>query len=48
MTIEQSIELLKTEYERAKRLDYIRNPLAYTLYQVWRVADEKGAKKNDR
>lgn len=45
MTIEQSIELLKTEYERAKRLDYIRNPLAYALYQVWKVADRKGDDK---
>lgn len=45
MTIEQSIELLKAEYEKAKRLDYIRNPLAYALYQVWRVADRKGSDK---
>ena len=41
MTIERAIELLKAEYENAKRLAYVRNPLAYALYQVWKVAEQK-------
>ncbi len=34
MTIEQAKALLDEEYERAKRLEYVINPLAYALYQV--------------
>lgn len=44
MTIEQAKKLLDEEYERAQRLEYVRNPLAYALYQVWKKADgEKGS-----
>ena len=42
MTIEKAIKMLEKEYERAKKLDFIRNPLAYALYQVWKVADTIG------
>lgn len=45
MTIERAIESLKIEYEKAKRLAYVRNPLAYALYQAWKVADRKGSDK---
>lgn len=41
MTLEKSIKLLEAEYERAKKLEYIHNPLAWALYQVWKKADEK-------
>ena len=41
MTLEKAIEKLKTEYERAKSLSYVVNPLAYALYQVWKEADKK-------
>lgn len=27
------------EYERAKRLEYVRNPLAWALYETWKVID---------
>lgn len=39
MTYEEAIKLLEAEYERAKRLDYVINPIAYALYQVWKKAD---------
>lgn len=39
MALENAIELLRAEYERAKTLEYVRNPLAYALYQVWKKAD---------
>ena len=41
MTLEQAKYHLDKEYERAKRLDYVKNPLAYALYQVWKKADSK-------
>lgn len=43
MTLKRAIKMLEEEYERAKRLDWVRNPLAYALYKVWKMADtEKG------
>lgn len=39
--IEKAIELLQKEYERAQKLAYVRNPLAYALYKVWKVADKQ-------
>lgn len=41
MTIEEAIDMLKEEYELAKKQGYIRNPLAWALYQVWRAADRR-------
>ena len=39
MTIEKAIrELIKT-YEHANALDYIIDPVAHALYQVWKEAD---------
>ena len=45
MTLDKAKELLDREYERAKGLAYVRDPLAYALYQVWKIADVKGEKK---
>lgn len=42
MTLEKAIELLKFEYEYAKRQKWIKNPLAYALFQVWKIADKQG------
>jgi hypothetical protein len=39
MTLEQAIEMLKKEYERAKNMEYVKKPLAWALFQVWRKAD---------
>jgi hypothetical protein len=41
MTLEKAIELLKTEYEKASESNYVYNPLAYALYQVWKIADSE-------
>lgn len=43
--LETAIKLLTEEYEKAKKLEHIHNPIAYALYQVWREADAKGGKK---
>ena len=48
MTLEEAVEMLETEYERAKNLEYVINPLAWALYHTWRKADrdyKKGGKK---
>jgi hypothetical protein len=39
MTLEQAIELLRKEYGRAKNMDYVKKPLAWALFQVWKKAD---------
>lgn len=39
MTLEKAIELLRREYERAKNMDYVKKPLAWALFQVWKKAD---------
>lgn len=41
MSLETAIERLEQEYERARGLSFVRNPLAYALYQVWREADRQ-------
>lgn len=47
MTLEEAKQLLDEEYERAKRLEYVRNPLAYALYQVWKKVDTDKAHQTD-
>lgn len=37
--LEKAIKMLESEYERATRLEFVRNPLAYAFYQVWRKVD---------
>lgn len=39
MTLQEAIKMLETEYERAKKLEYVYNPLAFALHRVWRNAD---------
>ena len=39
MTFEKAIVKLLTEYLWAKEQKHIRNPVAYSLYQVWKQAD---------
>lgn len=39
MTLQKAIKLLEVEYENAKKLEYVHNPLAYALYKVWKKVD---------
>lgn len=39
MRIETAEKKLREKYERAKKLKYIRDPVAWALYQVWKKAD---------
>ena len=45
MTLKRAIKLLEEEYERACRLEWVHNPLAYALYQVWKIADAERKEK---
>lgn len=46
MKLEKAIKMLNTEYERALNLEYVRNPLAWALHRVWKMADERGGERN--
>ena len=39
MRIETAEKKLREEYERAKKMEYVRDPVAWALYQVWKMAD---------
>lgn len=41
MTIEKAKALIDEEYERAKKLEYVQDPLAFALYSVWKMADKE-------
>lgn len=41
LTLEKVIKMLEEEYERAKKLEFVRDPLAYALYHAWKKVDER-------
>lgn len=38
--LDKAIKYLREQYERAQRIEAIRNPLAWALYMTWRHVDE--------
>jgi hypothetical protein len=40
MTLGKAVKQVKEEYERAKKLEFVHNPLAWALYRVWKEADK--------
>ena len=42
MTLAKAIKILEKEYEKAKKLEWVHNPIAYALYKTWRQADAGG------
>ena len=44
MTLDDVIEMLKKEYERAKGLEYVFDPLAFALYSTWKKVDKRRKK----
>lgn len=44
MDIEEVIELLRQEYEKAKQKPWVQYPMAYALYQIWKQVDIKSRK----
>lgn len=45
MTLKKAEKRLEEEYEKAKKLEWAHNPIAYALYQVWKEADRSGGRK---
>lgn len=43
MKLEKAIEVLKEKYEQVKENPQINDPVAWSLYRTWRIAD--GEKK---
>lgn len=41
MTLEKAKKMLEEEYARAKKSPFVQNPIAYALYQVWKMADKR-------
>lgn len=35
----KAIKILKEQYEKAKEIDWIRNKIAYALYETWKIFD---------
>ena len=50
MNLEQAIELLRKEYERAQKLSFVEKPLAFAFFYTWKKVDAltKKEKKDDR
>lgn len=45
--IEKAINLLKRMYDVATTLPCIQNPVAYALYQTWKVYDQKSRRAKE-
>ena len=37
--IDKAIKVLKEQYEKAQKLEWVRNKIAYALYQTWKIFD---------
>lgn len=45
MTVEAAIESVKQEYYKACACEWVKDPVAYALYQTWKKADDERRKK---
>lgn len=43
--ISDAVKMIEEEYKKAKKLDYVKNPLAFALYAVWKKIDKKGVNR---
>lgn len=41
MTLEKAIEILRANYERALKMEYVTKPLSWALYYTWREIDKE-------
>lgn len=39
MKLQKALDMVRIEYERGQGLALVRNPLAWALYRVWKIAD---------
>lgn len=47
MKLETALERVQSAYKKASANSLVRNPLAYALYQVWKMADAKPTKTTE-
>lgn len=47
MTLQNALDMVRIEYERAQGLALVRNPLAWALYRVWKIADGQTPDEKD-
>lgn len=47
MTLQKAIKILEQEYEKASKLEFVYDPLAYSLYKVWRMVSEERKSNNE-
>ena len=40
-TLDEAIKILKANYEKAKRLSFVRQPVSWALYYTWQEVDKK-------
>lgn len=43
--LDEAIELLKKNYEKAQGKDWITYPMAWALYQTWKVYDAENSNR---
>lgn len=46
--IKDGNQKLKAEHEQATKLKWVRDPVAYSLYRVWKSADSENFRKEER
>ena len=47
MTLEEAIETVRKMYEIGLNMPFVYNPVAWALYQAWKMADIKGKHKKE-
>jgi hypothetical protein len=45
MTLENALENVRREYYKACATEWVKDPLSYALYNVWKQADRERRKK---
>ena len=39
MTLKKALKMLEKQYQIAVKLEFVKKPLSYALYQVWKEVD---------
>lgn len=47
-TLDRAIEILKAQYEVSQKQEFVNQPVAHALYQVWRLFDEFEPRREKR
>ena len=45
MTLEEAIEIVREEYQKAIDLPWVWSPIAYAMYEAWKRIDNAERKK---